>query len=89
MFEKNSSVLMKKLTVNLQMGTALSGFTIIEFMIIVTAIVIILTMAIPSYSTNSIRSKISNSLSAGDTWATTWVCVSNSLNINLPRVCRS
>lgn len=54
---------MKKLIVNLQVHTASSGFTIIELMIIVAASVIILTMAIPSYSTYSIRSKIGKSLS--------------------------
>ena len=53
---------MKKLIVNLKMHTASRGLTLIELIIVLTMISIILTIAVSSYSTYSIRSKTGESL---------------------------
>ena len=53
---------MKQLFVNLKFHTASSGFTLTELMIFIAVITIILTMAIPAYSTYSIRLNIYKSL---------------------------
>jgi Tfp pilus assembly protein PilE len=53
----------KKPMVNLKMHTASSGFTLTELMIFIAVITITLTMAIPAYSTYSIRLNINKSLS--------------------------
>jgi len=53
---------MNKLIVKLKVHTASSGFTLIELMIIVAVIAITFTVAIPTYSTYSIRSKIGEAL---------------------------
>jgi Tfp pilus assembly major pilin PilA len=52
----------KKPMVNLKMHTASSGFTLTELMIFIAVITIILTMAIPAYSTYLIRLNIYKSL---------------------------
>ena len=54
---------MKRLFVNLEDHTASSGFTLIELLIIGAVIVIILTIALPTYSNYSIRAKIGEALS--------------------------
>ncbi len=53
---------MKQLIVNLKVRSASGGFTLIELIIAVAVITFILTMAIPSYSTYSIRLNIYKSL---------------------------
>jgi len=47
----------------LKLPTATGGFTLIELLIVVAVISIILTLAIPTYSNYSIRTKISEALS--------------------------
>ena len=53
---------MKKLIANQGMQRVSGGFTLIEFIIIAAAIVITLTLAIPTWSNYSIRSIISDAL---------------------------
>ena len=53
----------KKLIHNLQVHPAFRGFTLIELMIVIAVIAIIVTLAIPTYSDYSIRTKIAESLS--------------------------
>jgi len=52
----------KKTPCNQKLIAASSGFTLIELMIVVAVIIIILTLAIPTYSNYSIRVKISEAL---------------------------
>ncbi len=53
----------KKTPRNQKLIAASSGFTLIELMIVVAVIIIILTLAIPTYSNYSIRVKIGEALS--------------------------
>ena len=53
---------MKKLFVNPKVHTTFSGFTLIELIIIAAAMVITLTLAVPTWSNYSIRSNISEAL---------------------------
>jgi type IV pilus assembly protein PilA len=53
---------MKKLITNLKFRTAFAGFTLIELIIVVATIVIIMTLAVPTYSNYSIRSKLGQSM---------------------------
>jgi type IV pilus assembly protein PilA len=53
---------MKKSIVNNMFYTAFTGFTLIELMIVVATIVIVMTLAVPTYSNYSIRTKIGKSL---------------------------
>ena len=54
--------MVKKLIDNQRMQRASGGFTLIEFIIIAAAIVITLTLAIPTWSNYSIRSNISDAI---------------------------
>ena len=53
---------MNKLFVNPKVHSASKGFTLIEFIIIAAAIVITLTLAVPTWSNYSIRANISDAL---------------------------
>ena len=60
---------------------SINGFTLIELMIVIATIAIILTLALPVYSTYSIRAKIAQSLSVGATakTAVSATCIENPL----------
>ena len=75
----------KELSNNLQVQPAFSGFTLIELMIVLAVIAIILTLAIPTYSDYSARSKIAESLSvaAGAKTAVASTCQENPTITNL------
>ena len=75
----------KKLINNLQVHTAFRGFTLIELMIVLAVIAIIVTLAIPTYSNYSARSKIAESLSvaAGAKTAVASTCQENPTITNL------
>ena len=75
----------KKLSNNLKVQPAFSGFTLIELMIVFAVIAIILTLAIPTYSDYSARSKIAESLSvaAGAKTAVASTCQENPTITNL------
>jgi len=53
---------MKKLLLNPKIHKASTGFTLIELLIIVATIIIVMTLAVPTYSNYSIRAKIGESL---------------------------
>ena len=76
---------MKKLSGNLKVPTASSGFTLIELIIVVALIVVILTLAVPAYSNYSIRAKIGESLSIASSAKTSviFACQTNPGLINL------
>ena len=54
--------LMKKLLLNPKTHKKFAGFTLIELIIVVATIMIVMTLAVPTYSNYSIRAKIGESL---------------------------
>jgi type IV pilus assembly protein PilA len=58
---------LKKLIVNLEVPTTSRGFTLIELMVVLTAIAIILALALPTYFNYTIRAKVSEATSLGAT----------------------
>jgi len=53
---------MRKSSINQKVNLAFVGFTLIELMIVVAAIIIIMMLAVPTWSNYSIRSKIGESM---------------------------
>ncbi len=53
---------MKKLLLNPKTHKAFVGFTLIELLIVVATIIIVMTLAVPTFSNYSIRAKIGESL---------------------------